>query len=137
MNELRTDMPEIGDEFLRLAEVHSTEPRCTVMLVNMDVEHPKLILQGDLQRLSDRRRSHHRSHARVSDVILIGHCVKTVCEYDPTRRLQRAHCTGEESDPFSSKRMRSLQVVTNSTQQTASDPETYPHLSAVKCCANI
>jgi len=133
MNSLRTDVPEIRDEFCCFVKVYSTEPWWTVVPMNVDVEHPHLITQGNLQRLSDGRCPHHRPHAGVSDVIPVGHWMKTVSKQDPASRLERPYSARQESDTLSSKRVRSIQVIANVTEQPPSDLETYPHLSALKC----
>jgi len=104
---LWTDMPEIRNEFGSLAKVDSAEPWWTAMPVKMDVKHRGLTRQGSLQRLPNRARAHHRSHTDVWDVILISDRMITVSEDYPARRVQCSYLAGKESDPLSSKRMRS------------------------------
>lgn len=107
------------------------------MAVNMDVKHCGPILQGNLQRLPNRCRSHHRSHAGVLEVIFVGDWLIIVGEDYPTCGVQGSYLTGQESDSFSGKRVRSAEVLANSTKQTCRNLETYPHLNALMCCASI
>ena len=134
MGQARSQVPEVGHELGRLAEIGSAEPRDAPVLVHMDVKHAGVAGQRKLHRSPHCVGIEKTSISLVIHVPIVLKRHVRVCQ-DQDAITATAQLAADETGPLRRKRMRPAQIGNGLIQHSRGELEVDVHRSAFKCCA--